>query len=94
MADVAIEYDFGVSKMHRFESYCYGAKNCRLYKMVRARSVHYKGRDCALDNLSCYNEAEQEALDSLKLLVESYLEDKYCYPDVLYNFMHNVLKTE
>ncbi len=47
-----------------------------------------------LDNLSCYNEKEQEALESLKLLVESYIEDKYCYPDVLYDFMHNVLKTK
>ena len=30
--------------------------------------------------------------DGLKLLVENYLEDKYCYPDVLYNFLHSVLE--
>ena len=38
----------------------------------------------------------QEAMEKLKLLVENYLEEKYCYPDVLYSFMDKVLddKTE
>ena len=49
MANVAIEYDFGVSQKHRFESFCYGPKNCKLYKMGRARSVPYKGRGRVLD---------------------------------------------
>ncbi len=49
MANVAIEYDFGVSQKHRFESFCYGPKNCKIYKMGRARSVPYKGRGSALD---------------------------------------------
>lgn len=56
--------------------------------MVKINSV------LPLDNLSNFGEEEQEALESLKLLVENYLEDKYCYPDVLYDFMHNVLKAE
>ena len=49
MANVAIEYDFGVRQKHRFESFCYGPKNCKLYKMGRARAVPYKGRGSALD---------------------------------------------
>lgn len=56
--------------------------------MVKINSV------LPLDNLSCYNEEEQDKLESLKLLVENYLEDKYCYPDVLYDFMNNLLKTK
>lgn len=49
MANVAIEYDFGVSQKHRFESFCYGPKNCKFYKMGRARAVPYKGRGSVLD---------------------------------------------
>lgn len=49
MANVAIEYDFGVRQKHRFESFCYGPKNCKLYKMGRARAVPYKGRGSAFD---------------------------------------------
>lgn len=49
MANVAIEYDFGVQQKHRFESFCYGPKICKLYKMGRARSVPYKGKDSVLD---------------------------------------------
>lgn len=45
-----------------------------------------------LDDLSCYcGEEEQEWLESLKQLVENYLEEKYSYPDVLYKFMYDVL---
>lgn len=54
--------------------------------MVKINSV------LPLNNLSSFNEVEQEALESLKLLVENYLEDKFCYPDVLIKFMNNVLK--
>lgn len=49
MANVTIEYDFGVRQKYRFESFCYGPKNCKLYKMGRARAVPYKGRGSALD---------------------------------------------
>lgn len=45
-----------------------------------------------LDDLSSYcGEEEQEWLESLKQLVENYLEEKYSYPDVLYKFMYDVL---
>lgn len=45
-----------------------------------------------LDNLSGFGEEEQEALENLKLLIENYLEEKWCYPDVLYKFMDSVLE--
>lgn len=45
-----------------------------------------------LDNLSGFGEEEQEALENLKLLIENYLEEKWCYPDVLYKFMASVLQ--
>lgn len=54
--------------------------------MVKINSV------LPLDNLSYFGEDEQEALESLKLLVENYLENKYHYPEVLYDFMDNVIK--
>lgn len=44
-----------------------------------------------LNNLSSFEEEEQEMLERLKLLVESNLENKYTYPDVLYEFMSQVL---
>jgi hypothetical protein len=43
MSAVEIEYNWGVSKKYRFESFCYGPKSCKLYKMGKARSVPYKG---------------------------------------------------
>lgn len=54
--------------------------------MVKINSV------LPLDDLSRFGEEEQEALENLKLLIENYLEKKWCYPEVLYDFMHNVLK--
>ena len=47
-----------------------------------------------LENLSTYLVNEQEMLERLKLLIEKYFEDKYCYPDVLYNFFNQVLNNE
>lgn len=45
-----------------------------------------------LDDLSdCFGEEEQEWLESLKQLIENYLEEKYSYPDALYKFMYDVL---
>ena len=44
MANVAIEYNWGISQKFRFESFCYGPKSCRLYKMGKPRAVPYK--DC------------------------------------------------
>jgi hypothetical protein len=49
MANVTIEYDFGSSQKYRFESFCYGSKNCKYYKMGRPRSVPYKGMGSVLD---------------------------------------------
>ena len=50
MANVEIAWDIdrGINK-YRFESFCYGPKSCKHYKMGRARAVPYKGRDSALD---------------------------------------------
>lgn len=42
MAAVEIEYNWGISKKYRFESFCYGPKSCKLYKMGKPRSVPYK----------------------------------------------------
>ena len=39
-----IEYNWGVTQKFRFESFCYGPKNCKLYKMGKPRAVPYK--DC------------------------------------------------
>ncbi|NLO34785.1 MAG: hypothetical protein GX112_00350 [Clostridiaceae bacterium] len=42
MSAVEIEYDWGVSRKYRFESFCYGPKSCPFYQMGRPRSVPYK----------------------------------------------------
>jgi len=49
MANVTIEYDFGVKQKYRFESFCYGPKSCRFYKMGRPPMVPYKGRGSFAD---------------------------------------------
>ena len=49
MANVIVEYDFGVSQRLRHESFCYGPKSCGLYKMGRPRKVPYKGMDDLYD---------------------------------------------
>ena len=50
MANVTIEYNWGVSQRFRFESFCYGPKNCKLYKMGKPRPVPYIGMG------NCYDE--------------------------------------
>lgn len=51
MANVEIEWDFDKNKKkYRFESFCYGPKSCKLYKMGRPRTVPYKGRSSAIDD--------------------------------------------
>lgn len=49
-----------------------------------------------IENLSSHmgNEEHQENLATLKLLVEHYLEEKYCMPDALYKFMQMVLSDD
>ena len=54
--------------------------------MVKINSV------LPINSLLGYTEMMQEEMEKLKLLLENYLEEKYCYPDVLYNFMHEVLE--
>lgn len=49
MAAVEIEYDWGVTKKYRFESFCYGPKSCKFYKMGSPRRVSYKGRGVFYD---------------------------------------------
>lgn len=51
MANVEIQWDFDRNiKKYRFETFCYGPKSCKLYKMGRARSVPYKNRGSAIDD--------------------------------------------
>mgnify|MGYP001025816195 FL=1 len=49
-----------------------------------------------IENLSSHmgNEEHQEDLATLKLLVEHYLEEKYCMPDALYKFMQKILNDD
>lgn len=56
IANVEIMWDFdrSISK-YRFESFCYGPKSCRLYKMGRPRAVPYNGRGSSLDD-GCLDE--------------------------------------
>lgn len=49
MAAVEIEYNWGVSKKYRFESFCYGPKSCKFYKMGRPRGVPYHNRGTFYD---------------------------------------------
>ncbi len=51
MANVEIQWDFDRNiKKYRFETFCYGPKSCKYYKMGRPRAVPYKKRDSALDD--------------------------------------------
>ncbi len=51
MVNVEIQWDFDRDiKKYRFETFCYGPKSCKYYKMGRPRSVPYKNRYSALDD--------------------------------------------
>lgn len=51
MANVEVQWDFDKNiKKYRFETFCYGPKSCKFYKMGRARSVPYKNRGFAIDD--------------------------------------------
>lgn len=65
MANVAIEYNWGVSQRFRFESYCYGPKSCSLYRMGRPRAVPDKQLGTVydegwLDDICTMNRDEDE----------------------------------
>lgn len=47
-----------------------------------------------LESLLDYTESMEEKLERLRLLIENYLEQKYSYPDVLYQFMDQILADE
>lgn len=51
-------------------------------------------RALPIDNLTYFVEEEQEQLRTLQVLVENYFEEKYAYPDVLYNFFSQVINGE
>ena len=46
--DIIWDFDRKISK-YRYESFCYGPKSCKYYKMGKARSVPYRNRDSSLD---------------------------------------------
>jgi hypothetical protein len=51
MANVEIQWDFDKNiKKYRFETFCYGPKACKFYKIGRSRSVPYKNRGSAIDD--------------------------------------------
>ena len=63
MANVEIQWDFDKNiKKYRYESFCYGPKSCKYYKMGRPRSVPYKNRGSALDD-GCLDEICTEGRD-------------------------------
>ncbi len=47
-----------------------------------------------LECLSDYTEEEQRLLEQLKLLIDNYFEEKYTYPDAIYQFMYDVFSEE
>lgn len=63
MANVEIQWDFDKDiKKYRYETFCYGPKSCKYYKMGRPRSVPYKNRGSALDD-GCLDELCTEGRD-------------------------------
>ncbi len=63
MANVEIQWDFDKDiKKYRFETFCYGPKSCKYYKMGRPRAVPYKNRGSALDD-GCLDELCTESRD-------------------------------
>ena len=66
MANVTIEYNFDTNNVkHRFETFCYGPKDCRFYKMGPARSVPYYRMSgvkdqCWLDEICLENRSRPE----------------------------------
>lgn len=47
-----------------------------------------------INDLTYFEKEEQEQLRTLQVLVENYFEEKYAYPDVLYNFFSQVINGE
>jgi hypothetical protein len=56
MANVTIEYDWGVKQKWRFESFCYGPKSCKLYKRGTDPMIPYKGDGSTPDSHGGFDE--------------------------------------
>jgi len=51
MSNVEIAWDIDKRKSkYRFESFCYGPKSCKFYKMGKPRAVPYKDRGSSMDS--------------------------------------------
>jgi hypothetical protein len=79
MAAVEIEYNWGKTKKHRFESFCYGPFSCKLYKRGRPRGVPYKGDGTSydtgfLDEVLTENRDEDKWEDAL---IEAAMDRKF-----------------
>ncbi|MCI7131531.1 MAG: hypothetical protein MSA09_13490 [Lachnospiraceae bacterium] len=77
MANVAIEYDWGVSQRFRFESFCYGPKTCKLYNMGKPRAVPYKDSPSSYDEgwldeycTEARGDDEEELYRNVEMLLE------------------------
>lgn len=60
MANVTIEYDWGVKQKFRFESFCYGPKSCKFYKKGKSPMVPYKGDGSCPDEHGGFDEIYTE----------------------------------
>jgi len=56
MANVTIEYNWGVTQKWRFESFCYGPKSCKLYKRGADPMIPYKGYGSTPDSHGGFDE--------------------------------------
>jgi hypothetical protein len=60
MANVTIEYDWGVKQKWRFESFCYGPKSCKYYKRGADPMIPYKNDGSNPDNHGGFDEIYTE----------------------------------
>jgi hypothetical protein len=63
MANVTIEFDWGVKQKWRFESFCYGPKSCELYKRGADPMVPYKDSGSNPDSDGGFDEILTENRD-------------------------------
>jgi len=63
MANVTIEYDWGVKQKWRFESFCYGPKSCKYYKRGADPMIPYKNDGSTPDSHGGFDEICTENRD-------------------------------
>jgi hypothetical protein len=63
MANVTIEYDWGVKQKWRFESFCYGPKSCKYYKRGADPMIPYKNDGSSPDSHGGFDEICTENRD-------------------------------